>query len=93
MVSPAGGPRAWAAGLWRVRAAVVFVLAALLVLTRASPAQVAPSPAERTAYTGLLAAAARGDALADREGRTPRALAQGRGYEGMVLLLERAGAR
>ena len=31
--------------------------------------------------------------LPDREGRTPRMLAQGRGYEAMVRLLERAGAR
>jgi uncharacterized protein len=31
--------------------------------------------------------------LADREGRTPLALAQGRGYTAMVRLLEQAGAR
>jgi ankyrin repeat protein len=31
--------------------------------------------------------------LADREGRTPRMLARGRGYDGMVQILERAGAR
>jgi ankyrin repeat protein len=31
--------------------------------------------------------------LPDREGRTPRTLARGRGYDAMVVILERAGAR
>jgi hypothetical protein len=85
-----------------VRAAVVFVLAGLLVLTRASPAQVAPSPAERTAYTGLLAAVARGDATQirallaggarpdprDGHGRTPLHVAAfGRHHEAMRALV------
>ncbi len=45
-----------------MRTAAVSALAGLLVLAPSAQAQVAPSPAERTAYTGLLAAAARGDA-------------------------------
>ena len=31
--------------------------------------------------------------LADRDGRTPLALARARGYEPMVLILQKAGAR
>jgi ankyrin repeat protein len=31
--------------------------------------------------------------LADRNGQTPLALARGRGYREMIVILERAGAR
>lgn len=125
------------------------VLACLILIacwTSLSFGQVPPSRAERSGYTGLLAAAARGDVaqikaliaragapldhvnnlgwtavieaivlgdggprhietlralveaganvnLADRNGRTPLALATARGYGAMAVLLKRAGAK
>ena len=46
-----------------------WLLAAALALTAATPAQaqLAPSPAEANAYSGLLAAAHKGDLLAIRQ--------------------------
>ena len=49
-------------------------------------------PRHQTVVRDLLAAGA-STALADRSGQTPLALARGRGYREMVLLLEAAGAR
>ena len=46
-----------------------------------------------TETLGALVEAGANVNLADREGRTPLALAQGRGYGGMVQLLLKAGAR
>jgi ankyrin repeat protein len=85
-----------------VRAAAVLALVGVLALTTSSQAQVAPSAAERTAYTGLLAAAARGDAnqirtllargarpdVRDGHGRTPLHVAAfGRHHEAMRALI------
>jgi ankyrin repeat protein len=85
-----------------MRAAAVVALAALLALTTPSQAQIAPSATERTAYTGLLAAAARGDATQirtllaggarpetrDGHGRTPLHVAAfGRHHEAMRALV------
>ena len=49
--------------------------------------------ARHTATLRALVDAGANVNLADRAGRTPLALAQGRGYEGMARILERAGAR
>ena len=49
-------------------------------------------PRHQAVVRDLLAAGA-SPALADRSGETPLALARGRGYREMVLLLEAAGAR
>lgn len=85
-----------------MRAAAVSAFAALLALTTSTQAQVAPSAAERTAYTGLLAAAGRGDVpgirallsggarpdVRDGHGRTPlHVAAYGRYHEAMRALV------
>jgi ankyrin repeat protein len=49
-------------------------------------------PRHQSTLEALLAAGA-STRLTDREGRTPLDLARGRGYDEMVTLLERAGAR
>ena len=49
--------------------------------------------ARHTETLRLLIEAGANINLADRDGRTPWVLARGRGYEAMVKLLERAGAR
>ena len=56
----------------RVATLVVFWVVLLSVAAKSAPAQVAPTSAERAAYTGLFAAAANGDAAA-----IPRLVAQG----------------
>jgi uncharacterized protein len=85
-----------------MRCPVVYALASLVLLVTSSAAQVAPSDRERAAYTGLLAAAARGDAariatliaagarpdVRDPRGRTPLHVAAfGRHHDAMRALV------
>lgn len=81
---------------------LTFVLLIIACMGRASRAQVSPSPAEKSGYTGLLAAAARGNAAEikaltakgekpdtrDAYGRTPlHVAAYGGNHEGMRALV------
>jgi ankyrin repeat protein len=88
---------------WGTRGAAAAV--ALLLVAGAAHAQVSPSPAERSAYTGLLAAAARGDAaqitalaargetpnVRDSYGRTPLHVAAYGGHHEAMRALVAAG--
>jgi ankyrin repeat protein len=88
------------------RVAVTWLAALLLAVATAAGAQVPPSPSEKSAYTGLLAAAARGDAqdikrlvargakpdVRDEYNRTPlHVAAYGRHHDAMRALVA-AGA-
>jgi hypothetical protein len=81
-----------------------LILAASLLLATVAQAQVAPSPAEQAAYTGVLAAAWRGDAAAlagvdaaalrqrDGRGRTALHIATHARQHAAIRALVRAGA-
>jgi uncharacterized protein len=103
-MSKKGDPMRSRSALRRLRYALVCLLA--VGWTASADAQVAPSAAERAGYTGLLAAAAAGDAariaalvaggerpdVRDAYGRTPLHVAAHGGHRDAMRVLVAAGA-